>query len=323
MKRFSSKYLMFAALTVLPLMVGCGEDQGDDRLAEKARIEGREQAKSELQAQVEDISKKVELAKAEGRAQAQAELQVQLDAQAQLLEKARSEGKAVAQAELQSQIENIDLVVQKARAEGRAQAEAGINAQNGNLAAKSSEMEADLATRQLFYQAVSGTYEGTFGTETNERKVRITLVPSLPPYTSGRVRQLEEVTSDLNSLYFRAQVTEWDPRSGLSGMGCNVENIKPDIKRGEVTIASSNCPILYELKISDPDLLRDANEESAKAAATSGQPAKPVSQTAIAAKLAKSISEGKLSSLPQIVGQAYRSTNASVYKLSATRTSQE
>lgn len=276
------------------LALGC--NQGDERLEEKARIEGKAQAQTELQAQIDNIEKRVEIAKAEGKAQAQAELQ--------------------------AQIENIELLTQKARAEGRAQAEASINAQNGNLTTKSSEMEADLATRQLFYQAVHGTYEGSLATEAGEYKVRITLVPSLPPYTTGRVRQLEEITSDLTNLYFHAQVVQWNPANRLSAVGCRVENIKPDVKKGEISIASASCPNLYALRISDPELLRASTEAAARVENPyeSSSEAKPASSAEIAVSVARSITEGKVSALPQIVGEVYPSTNASVYKLTVNRT---
>ena len=274
-----------AGAAVLALFtVGC--NQGDERLAEKARIEGKEQAKAEMQAQ--------------------------LDNQAALLEKARAEGKAVAQAELQAQVENIDLVVQRARAEGRAQAEAEINAGNANLEAKAQLMEADLATRHLFYQALKGTYEGGLATERGEFKVRITLVPSLPPATYARSRQLEEITSDLNNLFFHAQVLQWNPANRLSSVGCRVENIRPDINKGEIAIASSNCPNLYKLKIADPEAERSVTTEE------NPSPKAPE----VASATAAAIRDGKISELAEIRGEVHPTTNASIYRLSVKRASE-
>lgn len=277
------------SLCVLSSFVLFGCDQGDERLAQKAKIEGQETAKADLQTQVDNIDKKVELARAEGKAQAQAELQ--------------------------AQIENMELLLQKARAEGRAQAEAGISAQNGNLAEKSQEMEADLTTRQLFYRAVRGTYEGSMSTEAGDFKVRITLVPSLPTYGVNRVRQLDEITADINNLYFNAQVVQWNPANKLSAVGCRIENVRPDLNSGEISIASSNCPNLYVLRISDPQFVKanskDQGEDREKE--HSG------SQNNMSVVLASSIREGKMTALPQIVGEVYPSTNASVYKLTVNR----
>lgn len=280
-----------AAVVALTLFtVGC--DQGDERLAEKARIEGKEQAKAEMQAQ--------------------------LDNQTVLLEKARAEGKAVAVAGMQAQIENLELVVQRARAEGRAQAEAEINAGNANLAAKAQLMEADLASRQLFYQALKGTYEGALSTERGEFKVRITLVPSLPPTAYSRTRQLEEITSDLNNLFFHAQVLQWNPANRLSSVGCRVENIRPDVNKGEISIASSNCPNLYKLRIVDPEAERSVDD--ARAARTEVQPASKDSEVAKTTALA--IREGKISELAEIRGEVHPTTNASIYTLSVKRSSE-
>jgi hypothetical protein len=281
-----SSSLLRTSLSVLVIsMFALGCNQGDERLEEKARIEGRAQAQAELQSQVDNLEKRVEIARAEGR--------------------------AVAQAELQAQVDNLDLVVQRARAEGRAQAEAEINAGNANLSAKAQLMEADLATRHLFYQALKGTYEGGLATERGEFKVRITLVPSLPPATYVRSRQLEEITSDLNNLFFHAQVLQWNPANRLSSVGCRVENIRPDINKGEIAIASSNCPNLYKLRIADPEAERSVRTEE------NPTPKDPEVSNATAT----AIRDGKITELAEIRGEVHPTTNASIYTLSVKRSS--
>jgi hypothetical protein len=277
-------WLVGAALAGI-CIAGAGCNQGDERFEEKARIEGKAQAQAELQAQLDNLEKKVEIARAEGKAQAQAELQAQVD--------------------------NLDLVVQRARAEGRAQAEAEINAGNANLAAKAQLMEADLASRHLFYQAVKGTYEGTLPTERGEFRVRITLVPSLPPATYARSRQLEEITSDLNNLYFHAQILQWNPANRLSSVGCRIENIRPDINKGEIAVASSNCPNLYKLRIADP--------ESERAVRTEENPSPKDPE--VSGATAASIRDGKITELAEIRGEVHPTTNASIYTLSVKRIS--
>jgi hypothetical protein len=266
-------------------MFALGCNQGDERLEEKARIEGKAQAQAELQSQIDNLEKRVEIA--------------------------RAEGKAVAQAELQAQVDNLELVIQRARAEGRAQAEAEINAGNANLSAKAQLMEADLATRHLFYQALKGTYEGALATERGEFKVRITLVPSLPPATYVRSRQLEEITSDLNNLFFHAQVLQWNPTNRLSSVGCRVENIRPDINKGEIAIASSNCPNLYKLRIADPEAERSVRTEE------NPTPKDPEVSNATAT----AIRDGKITELAEIRGEVHPTTNASIYTLSVKRSS--
>ncbi len=281
-----SSSLLRTSLSVLVIsMFALGCNQGDERLEEKARIEGKAQAQAELQSQLDNLEKRVEIA--------------------------RAEGKAVAQAELQAQVDNLELVIQRARAEGRAQAEAEINAGNANLSAKAQLMEADLATRHLFYQALKGTYEGALATERGEFKVRITLVPSLPPATYVRSRQLEEITSDLNNLFFHAQVLQWNPANRLSSVGCRVENIRPDINKGEIAIASSNCPNLYKLRIADPEAERSVRTEE------NPTPKDPEVSNATAT----AIRDGKITELAEIRGEVHPTTNASIYTLSVKRSS--
>ncbi len=333
--RYSPSICLILAFSALS--VACGDDDAKERLAEKARIEGRETAKTELQVQLDNLARKIEIARAEGKATAQAELQTQIEnidlisqkskaegraiALAELqtqienlemiAQKAKAEGRAAAQAELQAQIENIGLIIEKAKEEGRAQAEAEISANNSNLAAKAAKMEADLATRHLFFQAVKGTYEGTFSTEKGLFKVRITLVPSLPPYIVDRTRQLEEVSEDLRRLTFHAQILQWNPNNRLSSVGCRIENIRPDLVKGQIDIASESCPNLYKLNIVDIASSNTAlNDESTE-----------LSIFEAAAATASAIREGKIRELPEIRGEIHPTTNASIYKLSVKRAS--
>lgn len=236
----------------MSMMFVLGCDQGDERFAEKARIEGRESAKAELQAQIEDLEKRVQLAKVEGKALAEAELA----------------------------------------------------AQNSNLDTRSQEMETDLAIRHRFYQAVQGTYEGSLQTEMGAYKVKVTLVPSLPPYVVKRTRQLEEVASDLNNLYFNAHLVQWNPKDSKSATGCRVEQIRPDIVNGEIVIASENCANLYSLRIS---------------AAEGDTSSIPTANLNVSAALAASVRAGTIGKVSQISGEVHPTTNASIYQLSVTR----
>lgn len=278
MKRFGWILVVIAAIAT----AGC-DDKGEQETADKAKIEGK--------------------------ATAEADLMAQLEAQEQLVEKARREGKAAAEAELQVQKENMDILIQKARAEGKATAEAELAANNANLAAKAQLMEADLATRHLFYQALRGTYEGSIPTERGEFKVRITLVPSLPPYTASRTRQLEEIVADINNLYFNAQIVQWNPANRLSAVGCRIENLRPDIVKGELSIASASCPNFYGLRISDTEIARVMTES------TGSNPNDPD----LSREVATAIRDGKLAKLTEIRGEVHPTTNAAIYQLSVTR----
>ena len=295
------------AIVLAVTALGCS--QGNERLEEKARIEGKAQAQADLQAQYDGLEKRVAIAKAEGYATALAELQAQMENLDLLIRKARAEGKAQAEAELQTQMDNIEILLKKARAEARAQAEEEINAGNANLAGKALLMESDLATRHLFYQALKGTYEGDLSTERSKFKVRVTLVPSLPPATYARTRQLEEIAADLSNLYFHAQIVQWNPANKLSAVGCRVENIRPDINKGEIAIASSNCPNLYKLRVVDSEAARSVTDEASPAP----------SAASVSSATAKAIREGRIGELEEIRGEVHPSTNASIYTLSVKR----
>ena len=143
---------------------------------------------------------------------------------------------------------------ERATIEGRANSEASIQAENSNLAWNSRNMEDDLTLRHQFYQSVKGTFEGDLETTQGHYKIRITLVPSLHPVETHRVRQLEEVTSDLNNLYLNAQIVQWNPANPMSAVGCRVGSIRADITHGEITIASESCTNLYSLRIVERNL---------------------------------------------------------------------
>lgn len=182
--------------------------------------------------------------------------------------------------------------------QGRASSDAQIQAENNNLSNRSSLMETDLATRQRFYQALRGKYEGDLQTEQGTYKVRITLVPSLPPYTPTRVRLPEEIASDLNNLYFNAHVIQWNPANTLSSMGCRVAHIRPDINTGEVVIASENCPNLYTLALAD---------------------SAPSTQAIGSVQLASRILQGSLQKITELLGEIQPSTNSAIYHFKAQR----
>jgi hypothetical protein len=131
----------------------------------------------------------------------------------------------------------------------------------------------------------------------------MTLVPSLPPYMAKRVRQLDEVSYDLNNLYLNAQVIQWNPKNNLSAVGCRVEQIRPDIFFGEINIASENCPNLYLLKISRKQVSVNDDVKSKV--------------------LAQDIRDGRLVQVDEIKGEVQPSTNSAIYELNVKRTSEE
>lgn len=164
--------------------------------------------------------------------------------------------------------------------------------ENKNLAEKAERMEKDLTRRHRFYQAIKGTYEGTISTSIGNFNVRVTLTPSLPPVRIDRVRQLEEISSDLNNLMLNTQVVQWDPNSTNSAVGCRVSNVRPNIETGELTISHESCPNLYQMKIAD----RGSND--------------PIG-------LAAQILNAYTSDIDSLQGKILPSSNSSVYQFTA------
>lgn len=123
--------------------------------------------------------------------------------------------------------------------------------ENDNLNRRAALLERDLARKQLFFSALEGTYEGSFSAGEKVFKTRVTLIPSLPPYTSNRVRTLEEVTADLNNLNFSIQTTSWNATGTAVAAGCIFGQVKPDYDNGQVTAAVDTCSNVYKINIYD------------------------------------------------------------------------
>ena len=178
---------------------------------------------------------------------------------------------------------------EKTRVEG----ETLTNVENSNLAIKAEAMEKDLVRRHRFYQAVKGTYEGSVSSSEATFKIRITLSPSLSPIAVGRTRQLEEITADLNNLMMNTKASQWDPSSSLSSVSCTVSDIRPDIERGEITIAKEGCQNFYLLKVAD------------------------AGTNATATSIAEQILNGSLENVKSIEGSIQPATNAEIYRFTA------
>jgi hypothetical protein len=145
-----------------------------------------------------------------------------------------------------------DNTRQQAEITGQAQADRTIDATNRDLDAKSTAMEADLATRQRFFQGVSGTFEGVIAkTESipENLNIRFILSASVPVYRSSRVRALEEVIADLNGLHLNVEVVQWDD---VGATGCNFTGIQPDLNSGNIRLIASDCPNSYSLWLTPP-----------------------------------------------------------------------
>lgn len=255
-------------------IISCAKPDDQDQLIKKAKVEGQQQAQADFDKQMAEKDAIIQRSRDEARAQAEEEYKVRLENQAKLIE--------------------------QARVEGRAQAEEQLSVENGGLTAKAVKMEQDLASRHQFYQALAGTYEGELATEQEKFNIRITLVPSLSPLPVDRVRQLEEISSDINNLYFNAQIVQWSSDNTLSSVGCRVSQIRPDMVNGTVSIASPECSNLYLLKIAS---------KKARSATTKPDPKDTT----------KLIRQGKIKAVPSILGEVRPTTNSAIYNLFVNR----
>ena len=179
--------------------------------------------------------------------------------------------------------------------------ESQLRVENEGLSKKAEAMETDLTRRHRFYQAVKGVYEGSISTNLGTFNIRLTLSPSLPPVRTTRIRQLEEIASDLNGLTLNTQVVQWDPNNSNASVGCPGTAVKPDIEKGEIIIPSSElCKNLYIIKISERGFVGTSIENNVTALRVSTQ-----------------VLKGDLNEIDSLTGTIQPSTNASVFKFVA------
>ena len=131
--------------------------------------------------------------------------------------------------------------------------------ENVNLERRAAKLEIDLEKKQLFFTALEGTYEGSFKAGEKIFKTRMTFIPSLPPYTSNRIRTLEEITADLNNLYFSVQTTHWNSNGTAVAAGCIFSQMSPDYDNGQIVAATETCPNVYKVNMFDSS---ESTEES-------------------------------------------------------------
>lgn len=182
-----------------------------------------------------------------------------------------------------------------------AEQEAIRDVENNNQAKKAEKMEADLAARHRFYAAAEGKFEGDIDVDGDEYKMRVNLVRSIPPYKGERVRQLSEIESDLNNLYFNVQIVQWDGADTNTAVGCRLTQVRPNFSRGFITINSSECPSAYTLYFSKPGRGGEGDAENQ------------------AREVADEITNGQTESVRRLVGTIQPSWNAKVYKFKVNR----
>jgi len=164
--------------------------------------------------------------------------------------------------------DNTDRIKDRAQIEAEANARKQVDAENQYQTKRAEEMELDLARRQRYFDALSGTYEGTYeGFSDKAFRIKLILTSSLPAYVPPRrIRTLDEIENDLNSLFLTAQEVVWDEDVSMSA-GCFYEKIRPDIRAGRIYLASEDCKVSFNLSISNNPEIREEENDSAGLAA--------------------------------------------------------
>ena len=183
----------------------------------------------------------------------------------------------------------------KQRAE--AEQEGANRAENDNLAKKAISMEEELTRRHYFYSSIEGEYQGSLQFSGQTYLVKFSFAKSIPPYTGNRVRQLSEIENDLNNLHFFIQVVQWHPDDESTAVGCRVSEIRPNMDNGTLTIASPDCPNLYNILLSDGSKTKNTKTR-----------AKAVAQR---------VRDLSLKDVPYLVGSIQPSSNANKFSFSA------
>lgn len=186
---------------------------------------------------------------------------------------------------------------------GKQIAEEGLKAENENIAKWSGELEEDLQTRQRFFRAIQGTFEGEIKSGQTTYVMRLKLVPSIPPYSVNRTRTLEEIRFELLNLYFKVLVQRWKKGKPATSVGCRFEEIRPDMERGQVNLASEDCANFYSVNIAGPDV-GSAGVEKILTAALSGQ----------SAELSAMVLNDEEDSIDTLVGEINQTLNSTVLK---------
>lgn len=138
-----------------------------------------------------------------------------------------------------------DRLKEKARIEEQERADTD----NKVLAERAKKMEEDLQRRYRFIKAMSHEYEGTAVSSGSKFKVNIGILPTINIIETERVRTLEEIASDLNSLFLNAQIIMASGKE--MAFGCNYIDIRPDIPNGRTDLISEDCPLRLTIYLSD------------------------------------------------------------------------
>ena len=134
------------------------------------------------------------------------------------------------------------------------QAQRDIQAINDNNNVIVEKLENDLNKRKQFIRSIQGEFEGKLTVEGTDYMMRLKITPTIPLEDNDRVRTIEEVNFEIQTLGMNINIKQWNPTVPLSAVTCTVQNYRPDIQKGLINIISENCKNLYEFYISDNTL---------------------------------------------------------------------
>jgi len=63
---------------------------------------------------------------------------------------------------------------------------------------------------------------------------------------------LEEISADINNLYFNIQILHWAPANPASATGCVFQEIRGDLEKGLINVVQEACPNVYSVHVVDP-----------------------------------------------------------------------
>lgn len=145
------------------------------------------------------------------------------------------------------------------------QSQQDVEAQNNNQRTWAEKMEIDLNKRKNFFKAIAGEFEGSVEIEGILFNLSAKFLPSIPISFPNRVRTLEEINFELQSLTLNMHIKLENPRVNNSGVSCTIENYRPDVLNGVLNIISEKCKNIFNFTVTDEFDLEPTVERETRA----------------------------------------------------------
>ncbi len=136
---------------------------------------------------------------------------------------------------------------EQANIEAEEQAKADQQKQNE----QSLRLERDLQRRYRFYAAVTAEYTGQIKIDGTEYGISHKSQPSIPLYMGDRIRTVEEVQSDLNTLGLNTSFRFWNIKKPEAATGCLFSGAKAFFENGSYRLQSTECGNIFNIFVSD------------------------------------------------------------------------